>query len=181
MAMIKCRECGNRISNESENCVHCGCSTTPVGDIDKRCIQCGAWLRNNYCPRCGYSAVKSKQTRRTMVIVLLVIALICVSAMVILLFATPTAFTSPSTPTSVVHQQSGISLAQFNAVEMGMTYQEVCNILGSDGELLSEVDIDMGAEYVTKIYMWKGNALGANANITFQGGKVSVKAQFGLR
>ena len=174
MAMIRCRECGKEISSESETCVYCGCSTVPVGVIDKRCIQCGAWLRNNHCPRCGYSAVKSKKTRKTLVIVLLVFALVCASAAVII------TMTAPIEPTTGGQQQGGITLAQFNAVEMGMTYQEVCEIMGSDGELLSEVDLDMGAEYVTKIYMWEGNSFGANANVTFQGGKATAKAQLGL-
>ena len=155
MAMIRCRECGKEISSESETCVYCGCSTVPIGDIDKRCIQCGAWLRNNYCPRCGYSAVKSKKTRKTFVIVLLLFAVICATAAVII------TMTAPTEPTTGVQQQSGITLAQFNTVEMGMTYQEVCEIMGSDGELLSEVDVDMGDEYVTKIYMWEGNSLGS--------------------
>jgi len=62
-----------------------------------------------------------------------------------------------------------------------MSYQEVFDIVGSRGTVLSEVDVGLGDEYYTAVYYWDGEgSLGANANITFQGGKVSAKAQFGL-
>lgn len=74
-----------------------------------------------------------------------------------------------------------ISLEEFNAIKTGMTYQEVFDIVGSRGEVLSEVDLGLGDEYYTAMYTWDGEgSLGANANVTFQGGKVTSKAQFGL-
>ena len=77
---------------------------------------------------------------------------------------------------------STISLEDFNAISTGMTYEEVVNIIGSEGEVLSEVDIGMGEEYKTTMYTWKGEgSLGANANVTMQGGKVTAKAQLGLK
>ena len=73
------------------------------------------------------------------------------------------------------------SLEEFNAIKTGMTYQEVFDIVGSRGEVLSEVDLGLGDEYYTAMYTWDGEgSLGANANVTFQGGKVTSKAQFGL-
>lgn len=85
MAMIDCRECGKQISDESVCCVHCGHPTTQGGDIDKRCIRCGAWLRQDYCPKCGYSAIKSKKTRKTLVIALLSFAVVCVVAIIVIM------------------------------------------------------------------------------------------------
>jgi len=87
----------------------------------------------------------------------------------------------PREPAEVVYQQDKITLAQFDAIEMGMTYREVCEILGSGGELLSRADLGMGFTYVTELYMWEGNSLGGNAIVTFQGGRAVAKAQFGLR
>ena len=73
-----------------------------------------------------------------------------------------------------------ISLDEFNQIQTGMTYQQVVDIIGSEGTVLSETDIG-GAEYKTTIYTWEGfGSFGANANITIQGGKVVSKAQFGL-
>ena len=74
-----------------------------------------------------------------------------------------------------------ISLEEFEQIQTGMSYQEVFDLVGSRGELLSEVDLGLGNEYYTAIYSWDGEgALGANASVTFQGGYVTSKAQAGL-
>ena len=74
-----------------------------------------------------------------------------------------------------------ISLAEFNHIKTGMTYDEVVQIIGSTGTLLSESGGNLGPEYYTALWMWEGEgSLGANANVMFQGGGVISKAQFGL-
>ncbi|MDA2593848.1 hypothetical protein PDQ30_26855 [Bacillus cereus group sp. Bc065] len=74
-----------------------------------------------------------------------------------------------------------ISKDEFNRIENGMTYDQVKEIIGSDGEVMSEGG-DKGTEYYTVMYMWKGEGSpGANANFMFQGGKLNNKAQFGLK
>lgn len=74
-----------------------------------------------------------------------------------------------------------ISMEEYNAIKTGMTFQEVYDIVGGPGEVLSEVDLGMGEEYHTIMKTWVGEgSIGANANVTFQGGKVTLKAQFGL-
>jgi hypothetical protein len=111
-----------------------------------------------------------------MLIACLVIVALCLGG----LFLIPVFF-DDTAPANGVHQQTGITLSMFNKIETGMSYEEVCNIIGSTGILLSEVDLDMGAEYNTKMYMWESsNSLG-NASITFQGDKVTMKTQFGLK
>lgn len=80
---------------------------------------------------------------------------------------------------SAKSEVQGITAEKFNAIETGMTYDEVVNIIGSEGELSSQVDIG-GDEYKTEIYVWYGADPGSNANVTFQGGKVVAKAQLGL-
>jgi len=175
MALINCRECGKEISDKSQQCVHCGCPTAPSDNIDKRCIRCGAWLNSYYCPKCGFSAVKSKQIRRRLACILLPISAVFLVISIVLVCV------MPREPAEVVYRQDKITLAQFDAIEMGMTYREVCDILGSGGELLSRADLGMGFTYVTELYMWEGNSLGGNAIVTFQGGRAVAKAQFGLR
>ena len=74
-----------------------------------------------------------------------------------------------------------ISLEEFEQIQIGMSYQEVFDLVGSRGELLSEADLGLGDEYYTAIYSWDGEgSLGANASVTFQGGYVTSKAQAGL-
>lgn len=81
----------------------------------------------------------------------------------------------------VVYNAPTISLSEFNQIVTGMTYDEVVEIVGGPGQVLSQTDLGIGAEYATVMYMWEGEGmLGANANVMFQGGEVYSKAQFGL-
>lgn len=74
-----------------------------------------------------------------------------------------------------------ITMEEYNAIRTGMTFQEVYDIIGGAGEVVSEVDLGLGEEYHTVMRQWDGEgSFGANANVTFQGGKVTGKAQFGL-
>lgn len=75
----------------------------------------------------------------------------------------------------------GITLSEFNKIQNGMSYQEVVSIIGEEGTVLSSVDLNIGYEYAAQIYSWYGNNSVANANVTFQGGKVIAKAQLGLK
>ncbi len=71
-----------------------------------------------------------------------------------------------------------ITLEKYNQVKAGMTYDQVFAILKVHGEELSRVSIPGTPE--TVLFAWK-NWDGTNMNVTFQGGKVTTKAQFGLR
>ena len=91
------------------------------------------------------------------------------------------AFEIDAVPITEGENPPTITLAEYNQIETGMTYFQVCDIIGGYGEVLSEVDLGIGSEYATEMYMWEGEGMaGANANVTFQGGKVTAKAQFGL-
>lgn len=74
-----------------------------------------------------------------------------------------------------------ITMNEFNMIEIGMTYNQVKEIVGGDGELMSHVDLGLGSEYVAKTYVWQGygTTIG-NAVIGFSGGKVDSMAQVGL-
>lgn len=86
------------------------------------------------------------------------------------------------TDADIIDSEASITLEEFNKIETGMTYDQVCEIVGGNGTLGSSVDMNMGSEYKTEIYQWTGSgSIGANANVTFQGGKVVMKAQAGLK
>lgn len=71
-----------------------------------------------------------------------------------------------------------ITLEEYNNIEMGMSYEEVTNIIGSNGIVSSEVNSN---GYEIKIVTWYGKGIaGSNANVTFTNGKASAKAQAGL-
>lgn len=73
-----------------------------------------------------------------------------------------------------------INLDKFNKIKSGMTYRQVCNIIGGEGQLSSSVDLDIGSEYVTEIYVWYASDGIGNALVTFQDGEVVSMAQAGL-
>ena len=67
-----------------------------------------------------------------------------------------------------------ITKAEYDKIETGMSYSEVCDIIGSEGELQASFG---GAA----IYSWEGVGMtGANAAITFYNGRVTGKAEAGL-
>lgn len=75
--------------------------------------------------------------------------------------------------------ESGVTLANFEKIENGMSYEEVVDILGGEGELLSQAG---EGEFKTEMYKWDGEGgFGANMNVTFQNGQVQSKAQMGLK
>lgn len=71
-----------------------------------------------------------------------------------------------------------ITYEEYMAIENGMTYDEVKEIIGSAG---TETARSGSGNYEAVIITWYGERLGSNANVTFMGGKVSGKAQIGLQ
>ena len=72
-----------------------------------------------------------------------------------------------------------MTLAEFNQISTGMTYDEVVSIVGGKGTVTAQSDV---AGYYMEIISWTGNgSIGANANVTFMNDEVEAKAQFGLK
>lgn len=76
-------------------------------------------------------------------------------------------------------ERLGVTAAGFAALEVGMSYRTVVEILGREGEVVSSSNIAT----VTVMYQWKADkgSRGGNMNATFQDGKLAMKAQFGLK
>nr|WP_088326653.1 DUF3862 domain-containing protein [Bacillus cereus] len=75
----------------------------------------------------------------------------------------------------------GISRDEFDQIQNGMSYEEVKNIIGSDGKVISESG-QTGDQFYTIMYSWKSEkGLGANARFMFLEGKLQNKSQFGLK
>lgn len=70
-----------------------------------------------------------------------------------------------------------ITLAQFNQIQNGMTYQQVVQIIGRQGTVISENNI---VDIHTIMYQWEAGFM-ANMNAMFQNDKLMQKAQFGLK
>jgi hypothetical protein len=96
---------------------------------------------------------------------------------------TETATTTTATPKEEPKQEEKkgvVTKEKFEQIKDGMTYEEVVKIIGAEGTLVSETG-EKGTEFHTAIYEFEGDgSFGANANFTFQGGKLVNKAQFGI-
>jgi len=72
-----------------------------------------------------------------------------------------------------------ITLAEFNALQTGMTYQQAVAILGEQGTVMSENTI---AGSHTVMYSWENDGfLAGNMNAMFQNGELISKSQLGLK
>lgn len=96
--------------------------------------------------------------------------------------------TSSSVPTANSQQNENtepndtekVNYENFEKIQNGMTYEQVVEIFGKEGKVLSEVDVGI-EEYATIMYYWYDDTGIANCNVTIQGGKVVAKAQVGLQ
>ncbi|WP_286133831.1 hypothetical protein [Bacillus sp. AFS053548] len=89
------------------------------------------------------------------------------------------------TQSTLPHEATGksviITKAEFDKIQNGMTSKQVFDIVGGKGEVMSEAgEKDKPGYTILYTYNGKGST-GANANFTFQDGKLMAKAQFGLK
>ena len=71
-----------------------------------------------------------------------------------------------------------LSLAKYEKLQKGMTYEQVVNILGSNGNLVSSVDV---AGVSTRGYGWYGEYGIPTIGVVFQNGVVYTMFQVGLQ
>lgn len=79
-----------------------------------------------------------------------------------------------------------ITLAEFDAIQVGMTYEQVVNIIGGTGEKTFEYD--WGEDFaklcgyrVSTSYNWDGIEDFSSASISFNDNIVESKTQYGLK
>lgn len=90
---------------------------------------------------------------------------------------------SASSSVSQVKQDKEITMSEYEAIQDGMTYAQVVEVVGCEGTEQSSSNIDAGSNSIkTIMYTWEGNGgPGSNANVTIQNDKVVSKAQIGLK
>ncbi|MDF3004094.1 MAG: Beta-lactamase inhibitor [Oscillospiraceae bacterium] len=77
------------------------------------------------------------------------------------------------------HWDNLICLDEYNGIEMGMTYDDICKIIGGYGVELARTEMS-GSEVI--FIGWKGKgSVGANANVGFQNGFAVTKSQLELQ
>lgn len=76
---------------------------------------------------------------------------------------------------TVVDSEAKVTLAQYNDIKIGMTYDEIKEIIGGEGAALAETDKSV-------VYMYSGSGdSGANASFSFYEDKLGAKSQVGLK
>ncbi|WP_243644065.1 hypothetical protein [Paenibacillus pinisoli] len=94
---------------------------------------------------------------------------------------------SPASTESAPPEESGseagsglITKEQYAKIESGMTYEEIIEIVGSEGEVMAESG-KKGDDLYVFVVMYEGSGdLGASASFSFLGDELQSKAQFGL-
>jgi hypothetical protein len=75
--------------------------------------------------------------------------------------------------------RSRVTMASYQQLTDGMTYEEAVQVLGAQGREMSRTDL---AGISTVMYSWEGaGGIGANMTVMFQNNKLVSKSQFGLR
>lgn len=90
----------------------------------------------------------------------------------------PAAFTVDESPAPTPAAPT-ITLAKFNQLQNGITYEQAVQILGTQGTLVSENTI---SGYHTAMYSWENPGIfQGNMNAMFQNNALMSKSQIGLK
>lgn len=206
MALVKCTDCGREISDRAASCPACGApvsagtsdevapAATPRGPagrgtgstlgITAVVLGLGAVVMPYFAAVflvpaaliCGLIAFKRGQKglggTGVMLAIVGLLGIIYVSQEINRIVK------DPFGPSSMGRSEPPVvTLAEYEQVREGMTYEQVRDIIGASGQELSRSDI---AGYTTVMYSWS-NSNGSNMNAMFQNGRLVNKAQFGLR
>lgn len=87
-----------------------------------------------------------------------------------------------ATSSTVMENQKkeSININHFSNINEGMTYKEVKDLIGFEGDLLIEEGVEHSTQ-IKQIFAWKGSNPTALVEITFLDGKVHSKVQQGFK
>lgn len=164
------------------------------------CKNCGNELRDGVktCPKCGKKRLGGGTIALIIIGALILVGAIGFAAYYFFLSGRNQSST-PSTPQqSTTQEVSGsenpapadptvilVTVEQFNQVQLGMTYEQVCAVFGREGTFLepeTQVQNENGGVSTLRTYYWEAQgAQGANVCVTFKDGIVETISQFGLQ
>lgn len=169
-----CKYCGTAIDENTDICLNCGTKIIKTEENTKICKYCKTKIdkKAKICPNCR----KTQNFSIFRVIAGVVIGLF------IIIYIESYYFSSIPARMNYTYTSSSsddyISLSEFNEIENGMSYEEVKEIVGSEGTIMSETNI---GNTNTIIYYWYGKDGVSNANFTFSNNKLINKTQIALK
>ncbi|MGG2111893.1 hypothetical protein ABFY60_15445 [Lysinibacillus pakistanensis] len=87
--------------------------------------------------------------------------------------------TKQETSAPVTKEDGKLTEEKFKQIKEGMTFEEVFNIVGSKGKVISETGTDGDSNHIV-IYEFETDGSFSTANMTFQGNKLINKTQIGM-
>jgi len=206
MALVKCTECGREISDQAVSCPGCGApvvaatsrkvllsaarsaapaqGTGSAFGIAAVVLGLGAVVMPYFAAVflvpaalvCGLIAFK--QGRKGLGGIGVLLAAIGLVGIIYVSQEINRVLKDPFAPNSLgASEPPVVTLADYEQILEGMTYEQVRTIIGASGEELSRSDL---GGYMTVMYSWS-NGNGSNMSVMFQNGALLNKAQFGLR
>lgn len=180
--MNLCPKCNNEIAEGVSFCASCGCTVKNV-----KCPRCRKQIGGGlaFCASCGCPANQEKTdvflastkggiAKQVVTGLFKAMLLIFVVGLVIVVLAVLFSDNGGSS--------RGITLAQYNRLEIGMSHSEAMNIVRPHATRSSE--LGTGTIFHTVTYTVEGSgSTGANAILQFQGNplRLTTKTQVGLR
>ena len=72
-----------------------------------------------------------------------------------------------------------ISREEYERIDKGISYRQLCEIIGGEGKIQKEID-KPGDKYYTVVYVFEGDLPDTSASFILQGDRLKSKAQTGL-
>lgn len=139
----------------------------------KKCKYCKQEIDKN-AKVCQYCKRKQVNSINKIVYILIGFILICIGMSTI---SNETNNETNDNNSSKDENQCYITIEKFNQINIGMTYEEVKNIIGCDGNLSTETAVE---NQTLKIYGWYAKNKVSNATFSFTNDVLSGKSQIGL-
>ena len=187
MALGACPDCGREVSERAAACPHCGC---PAGEPEVRAPEVQETRpippseRKRLRER-ERRLVAHRQRQQTPGWLRVLSAGIAVFLLGAVAFGGAWMYAARKRGSGGTPSRGGLADAVFTvtrseylALDDGMSYADAVAVIGTHGEEEARLGRSFGMETVS--YRWL-NWDGSNMSATFQNGRLTMKAQFGLR
>lgn len=179
-----CKYCGAKINEDAKFCDKCGArlaSESTHENLFK--IQENQNVQNTQQTNSSIWTSKKKWSARTKKEKSIILTTLIASIIVVVIICfIPEMVSSSKNNAGVSDSQatSGLTYSNFSKIQNGMSYNQVCQILGKEGKISTEAS---SGDYSLAYYTWESDNRYDFVIITvgFKNGEVCAKSQVGLK